>query len=87
MPERGHPITCRDFLREVSDYLDDAVDVGLKAELERHITQCPNCFVVLDTTKKTLQVYKGQEAKQLPDQVESRLLAALQKKIASRSRA
>lgn len=84
MAERGHSITCKDFLKEVSEYLDDAVDVALKLELERHITQCPNCYVVLDTTRKTLQVFKGQEPRQLPEQVENRLLAALQKKMASR---
>jgi len=77
-------LTCKEFLDELNDYLDETVDVELRRRLEAHITQCPNCFVICDTTKKTIQVYKGMWQQHIPEDVHTRLLAALEKKIASK---
>jgi len=77
-------LTCRDFLAELSDYLDERIDAELRAKLERHITECPNCWVIADTTKKTIQIYKGMEAYPIPQEVESRLMKALEKKMATK---
>ena len=79
-------LTCRDFLAELSDYLDERIDAELRAKLERHITECPNCWVIADTTKKTIQIYKGMEPYPIPEEVESRLMVALEKKMAAKSR-
>ena len=54
-------LTCKDFLSELSDYLDEKIDAELRAKLESHITECPNCWVIADTTRKTIQIYKGME--------------------------
>ncbi len=80
-------LTCKDFLHELSDYLDDAADAEVRAKLEKHITECPNCWVIADTTKKTIQIYKGMEPYRIPGDVEERLMAALEKKMAEKSRA
>lgn len=77
-------LTCKDFLREMSEYLDDSVDPKLRAELELHVSQCPNCFVVVDTTQRTLQVFRGMEAQEVPAGVKGRLMAALEKKMAAK---
>ena len=77
-------LTCKEFLAELSDYLDENVDAEARAKIERHIALCPNCWVVCDTTKKTIRVYKGMEPYSIPADVESRLLAALEKKRAAR---
>lgn len=79
-------LTCRDFLAELSDYLDERIDAELRAELERHVTECPNCWVIADTTKKTIEIYKGMEPYPIPQEVESRLMQALEKKMAARQR-
>ena len=77
-------LTCKEFLQELNDYLDDVVDVQLRSRIEAHVNECPNCFVILDTTKKTIQVYKGMEAHVLPDDVQQRLLQAVERKMAAR---
>ena len=59
-------LTCKDFLNELSDYLDETIDAELRAKLERHITECPNCWVIADTTRKTIQIYKGMEPYPIP---------------------
>ena len=79
-------LTCKQFLEELSDYLDENVDAAVRAKLEQHITECPNCWVVCDTTKKTIQIYKGMEPYPIPQDVEARLMDALERKIAAKSR-
>jgi anti-sigma factor RsiW len=79
-------LTCKDFLTELSEYLDETIDAELRAKLERHITECPNCWVIADTTRKTIQIYKGMEPYPIPPDVESRLMNALEKKIAAKQK-
>ena len=76
-------LTCKEFLDELSDYLDENVDAEIRAKLEQHIRECPNCWVVCDTTKKTIRIYKGMETHEISPEIESRLLAALEKKMAA----
>lgn len=73
-------LTCKEFLQELNDYLDETGDMELKRRIESHITQCPNCFVILDTTKKTIQVYKGVLPQTLPQDVHARLMKAVERK-------
>ncbi len=77
-------LTCKQFLQELTDYLDDTIDPEQRQELVRHINECPNCWVVCDTTEKTLKVFKGMEPKAVPADIEQRLLTALEKRIAER---
>jgi len=77
-------LTCKQFLQELNDYLDPNTDTALKLRLEAHVSECPNCFVIVDTTKKTLQVYKGVEPQAIPEDVKDRLLRALERKMAAR---
>jgi anti-sigma factor RsiW len=79
-------LTCKDFLHELSDYLDENLDSEVRAKLEKHITECPNCWVIADTTRKTIKIYKGMEPYSIPPDVESRLMKALERKMASREK-
>jgi len=77
-------LTCKDFLAELSDYLDERIDAELRAKLERHITECPNCWVIADTTRKTIQIYKGMDPYPIPSEVETRLMQALERRMAAK---
>jgi anti-sigma factor RsiW len=68
----------------LNDYLDPNTDAEMKRRLETHVTQCPNCFVIVDTTQKTLQIYKGVEPQSVPEDVKTRLLKAIERKMAAR---
>ncbi len=76
-------LTCKEFMQELSDYLDATVDAELRRKLEVHISECPNCFVILDTTKKTIEVYKGVQPQPIPPEVHVRLMKAVEKKMAA----
>jgi anti-sigma factor RsiW len=71
-------------MRELSDYLDESMDAEIRAKIEKHISECPNCWVIADTTRKTIRIYKGMDPQPLPADVESRLMSALEKKMAAR---
>jgi anti-sigma factor RsiW len=77
-------LTCKQFLQELNDYLDPNIDAEMKNHLNAHVTQCPNCFVIVDTTMKTLQVFKGVEPQTIPEDVKARLWKALDRKMAER---
>jgi anti-sigma factor (TIGR02949 family) len=79
-------LTCKDFLMELSEYLDESLDAEVRAKLEQHITECPNCWVIADTTKKTVKIYRGMEPHPVPSDVEARLMAALERKMAARQK-
>lgn len=75
-------LTCKEFLQELADYLDITVDAELRRELQAHISYCSKCFVILDTTQKTIKVYKGMQPQEVPEEVHVRLIAAVERKMA-----
>jgi hypothetical protein len=77
-------ISCKDFLKELNEYLDDLVDPAVKQHWQKHVDECPNCFVIVDTTRRTLQVYKGMQEEEVPAHIKSRLIEALERKMAAR---
>ena len=79
-------LTCKDFLSELSDYLDKSLDAEVRAKLEQHIAECPNCWVIADTTRKTIQIYQGMDPLPIPADVESRVMKALEKKMAAKGK-
>ncbi len=77
-------VTCKDFLNELNDFLDGAAQDEVRRELEHHLEECPNCWVVCDTTKKTIEIYKGMDPYPIPASVHERLMSAVQKKCEAR---
>jgi anti-sigma factor (TIGR02949 family) len=78
-------LTCKDFLNELNDYLDEAVGPDERQKLQAHVNECPSCWVVVDTTRRTIQVYKGQEPQDIPTDIHDRLMTALNKKMSARA--
>jgi len=79
-------VTCKEFLQELNEFLDETIDPETKKHWQDHVNECPNCFVIVDTTKKTLQVYKGMEPQPIPNDVKSRLWQALEMKMAAKKK-
>jgi len=79
-------VKCADFLHELTDYLDGVIDSGTKAELEEHLAWCHNCYVVADTTKKTIEIYRDSKLYQLPENLRTRLRTAIVAKCQSRKK-
>jgi anti-sigma factor RsiW len=78
-------VKCKKVIGELSDYLDGALEPGLLEELERHLEHCEDCRLVVDTTKKTIQLFCNSEPAPLPDAVRERLHRALEQKLRRQS--
>jgi hypothetical protein len=70
-------VKCSDFLKELTDYLDNTMDSHTKAELEEHLQWCHNCYVVCNTTKSTIEIYRDSKLYELPDELRSRIHSAI----------
>ena len=77
-------LTCKQFLSELTDFLDEKTGAEVRSKLEEHLHACPNCWVVCDTTKKTISVYKGMKCHAIPEDVHTRLMDAVERKMASK---
>ncbi len=74
-------MNCRNIVKELSNYLDEALDSTLKASIEKHLEHCEDCKVVVDTTKQTIQIYCNSEPAPLPEDTRQRLRDALKKRL------
>ena len=74
-------MNCRSVLRELSNYLDSELDSAAREELERHLGHCEDCRLVVDTTRKTIQIFCNSEPVALPGDIRSRLHAALERRL------
>ena len=69
---------CEELLGSLSSYIDGDLPPGLCLELEKHLAGCNDCRVVLNTTKRTLDlVHAPIEKPDLPEDVRERLFKRL----------
>jgi anti-sigma factor RsiW len=70
-------VTCTEFLALLDDLIDDAVTTETRAELQQHLGRCGHCEVILNTTRKTIEIYRSHEIYDLPAGLRERLHAAI----------
>ncbi len=68
---------CNDFLKELTDYLDGTANVEVRMELEEHLQWCHDCYIVMNTTKKTIEIYRDNQIYELPDTLREKLHHAI----------
>lgn len=69
---------CRELLGSLSDYVDGTLGEELCQEIERHMSECRNCRVVVDTLRKTISLYRQTTGPaDLPNNVRERLFRTL----------
>ncbi len=70
-------MTCSEFLALLDDLIDDSVSPEVRADLQEHLHGCEHCEVTLNTTQKTIEIYRSHELYELPTGVRDRLHAAI----------
>jgi anti-sigma factor RsiW len=70
-------VNCKDFLKELTDYLDGNISVTVREELDEHLHWCRDCHVVLNTTKKTIEIYRDNRLYELPEKLRQQLQQAI----------
>jgi anti-sigma factor (TIGR02949 family) len=73
-----HEHNCSHYLPGLSDYLDGELSPDLCTELERHMAECDKCRIVVDTTRKTIELYHSiADTQKTPSDVKERLYKRL----------
>jgi len=81
MHEHHHSSECKELLGQLSDYIDGELEAAICAEIEAHLAQCHDCRVLVDTTRKTVLLYRQKEQEnelKLSPDITSRLWTALE---------
>ena len=69
---------CRYLLGSLSDYIDATLEGEICAEIERHLEECENCRVVVDTLRKTVYLVHANNCDPtMPEDVRERLYKRL----------
>lgn len=74
-------MNCQGVIHELSNFIDGELDGAMKLELERHFKDCEDCRLVVDQTKKTIEIFCDCEPVELPSDVRVRLHDALRRKL------
>ena len=70
-------MNCTEFLAKLTDYFDGQIDPELLAEVKDHLGACHHCEVIVSTTKETISIYRHQQPYDFPDELATRLRAAV----------
>ena len=74
-------MNCKGVIRELSNYIDGELDPVVLQEIERHLGHCEDCKMLVDQTRKTIEIFCGSKRVTLPSDVRSRIHAALKTKM------
>ncbi len=66
-------LDCKEVLKNMGCYIDGEGSAGLRQALEEHIARCRCCWVVMDTTSRTLQIVSESAPFEIPLAVSARL--------------
>jgi len=69
---------CKALLGTLSEYIDGELPAELCEEIEKHLEGCENCRIVLNTTRRTIDLVQvPAENNPLPDDIRERLFKRL----------
>ena len=77
-------LNCKEVLANLSCYLDGEGSAELRRALEEHLAKCHRCWVITDTTRKTLRIVTEVGPFEIPLEVSARLHKRLQALFARR---
>lgn len=72
-------LDCNQVLAELSNYLDDEVSLELSRAIAQHLVRCHRCWVIYNTTSRTLKIVSDCLPSTVPVAVSERLHAKLQR--------
>jgi hypothetical protein len=69
---------CCEFLTYLNDYVDGTLNEEICKVLEEHICGCKNCEIVVNTLKKTVELYQQNDEKvEIPVDMRRKLFLSL----------
>jgi anti-sigma factor RsiW len=78
-------LNCKGVIREISNYIDGELELTIRQELERHLEHCEDCTMILDQTRKSIEILCDSEPIPLSADLRTRLRSALRDKLGKES--
>jgi len=75
---------CAEVWRQISSYLDDEVDPGLRAKMAAHFKDCAHCSAVLDGTRNVVKLVGDERSFEISSGVSERFYQKLKDHLAAR---
>lgn len=74
----GHD-ECRKLREMLSEYVDADLREAVLREFDRHLEECPDCHVHVDSVRKVIRLYREASANAVPYDVRIRLRDVIQR--------
>ncbi len=74
-------ITCEEVWRDISDYVDDELDLMQRTALEEHFAECRHCASVLEGTCNIIRLYRDERVLAPPKEFHDRLRRRLDQRL------
>jgi predicted anti-sigma-YlaC factor YlaD len=76
---RSAAYVCRNFVEDVTAYLEGSLSSEMRALVDAHLADCPHCRAYLDQMRRTVDVVGrlgDDDIDEMPDDVRDRLMRA-----------
>ena len=73
-------ISCLEVWKEISNFIDNAVEPELRARMEAHFKVCSHCTAVLDGTRNVVKLVADGIEYQMPEGFSRRLFDKIKEK-------
>lgn len=74
-------ISCKDFIDELGNLLDEDVASEIREQLQAHLAHCNTCQVLYDSTRKTLRIVTESGSFDYPEPLGERLVGKVMDRI------
>ena len=74
-------ISCRDFISELGNLLDDEAASEIREQLQTHLAHCKTCQVLYDSTRKTLRIVTESGSFEYPEPIAEPLVSKVMERI------
>ncbi|HEY6244484.1 MAG TPA: zf-HC2 domain-containing protein [Pyrinomonadaceae bacterium] len=74
-------ISCRDFISELGNLLDDDIASEIREQLQTHLAHCKTCQVLYDSTRKTLRIVTESGSFDYPEPIAEPLVTKVMDRI------
>jgi anti-sigma factor RsiW len=72
----SRPMTCREVIDLLTDYVEDALPEQERRRVEAHLASCDGCTTYLEQVRETIRLTGMLTEEQIPDAERGRLLDA-----------
>jgi hypothetical protein len=70
-------ISCQEFWRDISDYIDEELEPLQQAALDQHFAECRHCTALLEGMRNVIVLYRDERLLAAPDGFHERLYQRL----------